>query len=222
MSELAEISKLKKEIKKLKREIKKFKTPHSISIFEPYGELAELIINPRSYRDDIENLPYKDNFINVKKLEITSGDSYTHLNRFINLKYLYIFGECEYDIVVPDILTNLKVLSINSISHELSAKFTKLKVLRVYRKSIMCIPEEYINLKKVYCGKLFHKVNDNILYENDNKEILKKLYNTLIRMQRKYKLKKFIKTHKTLYNPLYIGGYLGKKRLEKTVDELIS
>jgi hypothetical protein len=214
MSELAEIKRLKKEVKKLKKEIKKFKTPHTISIIEPYGELAELIINPIGYRDDMEILPYENNFINVKKIEITSGAEYTHLNRFINLKYLYIAGG-EYSVVIPDTFTNLKILSINSISHNLPAKFTKLKVLRVFSSNLLYIPEEYINLKKVWCYKLFHKVNDNIIYENDNKEELKKLYNILIKMQKMTRLKIAKSKMRLLYNPLYIGGYLGKKRLEK-------
>jgi hypothetical protein len=62
---------------------------------------------------------------------------------------------------------------------------------------------------------LFHKVNDNIIYENNNKEELKKIYNTLIRMQRTTRLKIAKSKMRLLYNPLYIGGYLGKKRLEK-------
>jgi hypothetical protein len=174
-------------------------------------------------------------FINLEKLYLIGNFEFDVPNTLSKLKKLSITRYEYLYVEIPDTLTNLEYLYININTNKLSPKFTKLKKLRIVKDefqllldsskklthskycvyNISCIPEEYINLKKVWCRNLFHKVNENIIYENDNKEELKKLYNTLIKMQRTTRLKIAKAKMRLLYNPLYIGGYLGKKRLEK-------
>jgi hypothetical protein len=241
-----ETTKLLKKINKLKKEIRKLKRNNEIYIEELCDGMTTLTLGENYQSEYINDLPFMNEFTKVKKLTIDSENEYTNLDRFVNLKTLNIYGDCNYKIVIPnnltklkklsifpnyhntpinipDTLINLKILEVNLLSHELSPKFTKLKILNIiFLHTISYIPEEYINLKKVKCWKLFHKVNENIIYENNNKKELKKLYNTLIKMQRITRLKIAKSKMRLLYNPLYIGGYLGKKRLKKIINELTS
>jgi hypothetical protein len=120
---------------------------------------------------------------------------------------------------IPETLINLQTIEAFSDTITLHKTFTNLKKIDLYGKTkLSYIPEEYTKLRKVRTRLLFHKPDRKIKYRKNKKysyEAFERLYNTLIRMQRTTRLKIFKRTHKTLYNPLYIGGYLGKKRLEK-------
>jgi hypothetical protein len=211
------------------------KNLRSLTIFACIN-LKELPIIPTleilciKYNTTLNKIP---NFPNLRILNLEN----TFITSIPKLKKLSTFDSKKNNIYCLPCLPNLTFLSCDNLHvlppelpkiitiicdsyylKRLPNTYVSLEVLHITNTKIIYIPEELINLKFVNCAvdkEILINLNylKNICITNAYKK--RKNFKTFSKMQRKYKLKIAKSKMRLLYNPLYIGGYLGKKRLEK-------
>ncbi len=169
----------------------------------------------------------------LKSLTLTC----TFITSIPRLKKLITFCSIDNNILYLPNLPKLVYLECNSLV-SLPYELPKIRELICKNKNIKCIPETYKNLRVLdiatenikYIHDNFTKLKDITLtnytvfcdiertrISKDKRHIprnrLIKYYNALLRFQRVVKLKKVKSKLSYIYNPRYIGGYIGKIRL---------